>query len=157
LVVKFQLLNKLALPAESLGPGERYTIRVTVKAVEAISGLIVQILIRNHMGIPFSTLSTDETAPGALTLARDEMLKDELLTVDFRLTIPEIYAAHFSFSPAVLSAQTGKREVCDWIDNALSIEVAPGKLPIYGFVHIPCRVVSPTPIPTHLVSEEGLL
>jgi Wzt C-terminal domain len=106
-----------------------------VEAHQAVQGASVQVLMRNHLGVPFSTLRTERQSP-ALVLS-----SGELLTVDFLLTVPEIYSAHYSLTPSLMERiDNGDTVVCDWVDNAISFDVASGKLPIYGFVHVPCRV-----------------
>jgi hypothetical protein len=30
--------------------------------------------------------------------------------------------------------------MCDWIDNAISVQMGHCEAPIYGYMHLPCRV-----------------
>lgn len=136
-VIGIQVLDEAGNPAGSMNTRERYTLRVTVQAREALTGVEVRILLRNHLGVPFTTLTTEQ---GRAVLS---LIEGELLTVEFCLTLPDLYSAHFSLSPAVLaSAEKGEAQVCDWIDNAISLEIVSGSQPIYGFVHVPCQVTS---------------
>ncbi len=134
-IIGIRMLDAMGNATGSMNTGEPYTLRVTIEARDALAGIKTQILMRNHLGIPFTTLSTERDAP-ALSLAAGE-----LLTIDFQLTLPDFYSAHFSLSPAVLAqGENSDAEICDWIDNAISFEIVSGKLPIYGFLHLPCRV-----------------
>jgi hypothetical protein len=65
----------------------------------------------------------------------------EIVTVDFHLDLPELYPAAFSFSPAIADGTLQDYRMCDWIDNALALEMAKSEQGTYGFMHLPCRVV----------------
>jgi hypothetical protein len=60
--------------------------------------------------------------------------------VDFYIDLPELYASLFSFSPAVADGTLQQYSTCDWIDNALVLPMEYGTAPIYGQIHLPCRV-----------------
>jgi hypothetical protein len=60
--------------------------------------------------------------------------------VDFHLVLPILYPGHFSFSPAVADGTLTEYSVCDWIDNAITLQMGHGDGPVYGFMHIPARV-----------------
>ena len=68
------------------------------------------------------------------------MAAGEISTVDFHLEIPELYASTFSFSPAVAEGTLQAYTICDWIDNAVALQMAPGSAPIYGAIHLKCHV-----------------
>jgi len=59
----------------------------------------------------------------------------ETVTIDFHLNIPELYPGAFSFSPWMAA-----RGYCDWIDNAVTVQMARGEGPVYGYVQWPCRI-----------------
>ena len=64
----------------------------------------------------------------------------DLCTVDFHLDIPTLYPSHFSFSPAVADGPLTEYKMCDWIDNALTLQMGHGAGPVYGYLHLPCKV-----------------
>jgi hypothetical protein len=63
----------------------------------------------------------------------------DILTIDFDCDLPELYPASFSFSPSISDGTPSSAGVCDWIDNALAIQMET-QPPVYGYVHFPCRI-----------------
>jgi hypothetical protein len=61
-------------------------------------------------------------------------------TVDFYIDLPELYPGAFSLSPAIADGSLDGYHMCDWIDNAISLQMGHGDGQIYGFLHLPCRV-----------------
>jgi hypothetical protein len=68
------------------------------------------------------------------------MRAGEVVSVDFHLELPALYATTFSFSPAIADGTLDTYAVCDWIDNALVAPMARSGQQIYGLVHLKCRV-----------------
>ena len=59
--------------------------------------------------------------------------------IDFHLELPELYPAHFSFTPAIANGTLESFEVCDLIDNAIVLQAEKGRQ-VYGFLHFPCQI-----------------
>ena len=68
------------------------------------------------------------------------MSPGDIYTVDFHLSLPELYPSHFSFSPAIANGSLRGYEMCDWIDNALTVQMGHSEGEIYGYIRFPCRV-----------------
>jgi hypothetical protein len=34
-----------------------------------------------------------------------------------------------------------EENICDWIDNAVALQMSRTEDPVYGYVHLPCRVM----------------
>lgn len=68
------------------------------------------------------------------------MQPGDVCTVDFHLEVPTLYPSHFSFSPAIADGPLIEYKMCDWIDNALTLQMGHGPGPVYGYIHLPCRV-----------------
>jgi hypothetical protein len=68
------------------------------------------------------------------------MRAGDIATVDFHIELPELYPACFSFSPAIADGTLAGYAMCDWIDNALALEMARSGRQMYGFLRLPCRV-----------------
>ena len=68
------------------------------------------------------------------------MQAGDIFTVDFHLDLPELYPASFSFSPAIADGTLAGYTMCDWIDNAITLQMSRSEDEIYGYVHLPCRV-----------------
>ena len=122
-----------ALPL--LQPSSRIVVRISIRANHSLAMPIVGFMMRNHLGIDFAGTNTlreeYELAP---------MRPGDIYTVDFYLDLPELYPSSFSFSPAVADGTLVSYQMCDWIDNAITLQMANSDAQIYGYQHLPCRV-----------------
>jgi len=110
-------------------------VRISARAKAAIKHPIIGFMLRNHLGVDFAGTNTAREG-----LDLPPMAAGEISTVDFHLEIPELYASTFSFSPAVAEGTLQAYTICDWIDNAVALQMAPGSAPIYGAIHLKCHV-----------------
>ena len=92
-------------------------------------------MLRNHMGIDFAGTNTLREG-----VELPPMEPGDTYTVDFHLDLPTVYPAHFSFSPAIADGNLVHYKMCDWIDNAVTLQMGHSDEPIYGYLHLPCRV-----------------
>ncbi|HKD06344.1 MAG TPA: ABC transporter ATP-binding protein [Bryobacteraceae bacterium] len=124
-------LNEFGEPLHLMIPGRRVTLRIGFQAKMLLVRPDAGFLIRNHLGLEFAQVSVaDEGHPiGRLNAG-------ERMTVEFQLVIPELYPGSFSFSPWI--KEDG--EVCDWIDNAVTVQMARGERPVYGYIQWPCHI-----------------
>lgn len=122
--------------AAMLEPSQPLTLRVSFRAKRPLQSPNVGFMLRNHLGIDFAGTNTAREG-----IELPPMQAGAVATVDFRLDVPELYPGHFSFSPAVAEGDHLHYEMCDWIDNALALEMAHRGKPIYGYVHLPCEIV----------------
>ncbi|MGH9786503.1 MAG: ABC transporter ATP-binding protein [Terriglobia bacterium] len=109
-------------------------VRISLKIHTEVSMPIVGFLIRNHLGVDLAGTNT--------ALEEIEMppfLSGDIYTFDFHLELPELYPAHFSFTPAVASGTLETYEVCDLIENAITLQAEKGRM-VYGYLHFPCEV-----------------
>jgi hypothetical protein len=102
-------------------------------------------MLRNHLGLDFAETSTSGEGQTLSSLKPGEKI-----TVDFRLEIPELYPGSFSFSPWVKD----DTEICDFIDNAVTVQMARGEGPVYGYVQWPCRIELNTVLHSQLHDPE---
>ena len=110
-------------------------VRISVRAKEALPAPIVGFMLRNQLGMDFAGTNTSrEGVPLAA------MRPGDIVTVDFRLDLPELYPASFSFCPAVADGTLEAYNMCDWIDNALALQMSRSEAGTYGFLHLPCQV-----------------
>ncbi len=117
-----------------LPPGEEIIVRITMRAEESIAQPMVGFMLRNHLGVDFSGTNT-----ALENAAFPAMRAGQTATVDFRLRLPVLYPGHFSFSPAVASGTLEAYEMCDWIDNALTLQMQK-RVEMYGYFRMPCEV-----------------
>jgi hypothetical protein len=109
---------------------------------------MVGFMLRNQLGIDFS--GTNTAAEGC-SLA--PMHAGDICTVDFHIDLPDLYPASFSFSPAIADGTLAGYTMCDWIDNALALQMTRAGREIYGYLRLPCRVE----VNARLAAEPGVL
>ncbi|MBV8731484.1 MAG: ABC transporter ATP-binding protein [Acidobacteriia bacterium] len=119
-----------------LEPRSRIVVRISVRAKGPVTRPMVGFMLRNQMGMDFAGTNTaregQELPP---------MQTGDIVTVDFHLDLPELYPASFSFSPAIADGTLLEYTMCDWIDNAIVLQMSGGSNQIYGYLHLPCRIV----------------
>jgi lipopolysaccharide transport system ATP-binding protein len=134
-IMGIAVLDEQGSPAQLLEPQSRIVVRISVRAKDDVPMPIVGFMMRNHLGLDFSGTNT---AREGYELAA--MSAGDIVTVDFHLDIPELYPASFSFSPAIADGTLLGYKMCDWIDNAIALQMGHSEGQIYGYLHIPCRV-----------------
>jgi hypothetical protein len=110
-------------------------VRISVHAKEDITLPIVGFIMRNHMGLDFAGTNTAREG-----FELPAMSAGDIFTVDFHIQLPELYPSAFSFSPAIAEGTLRGYTTCDWIDNAIVLQMSPAEGEIYGHLHLPCRV-----------------
>lgn len=118
-----------------LQPGEPIVVRISVKAHDHLAQPNVGFMFRNHLGMDFS--GTNTTREGFVL---PPMIPGDVYTVDFHLQLPVLYPASFSFSPAIADGDLVNYRMCDWIDNAVTLQMGHADGPVYGYMHLPCKV-----------------
>jgi hypothetical protein len=109
---------------------------VSVRARETIELPIVGFMLRNQLGMDFSGTNTAREG-----YELPAMEAGDICTVDFHFDVPELYAASFSFSPAIADGTLEGYEMCDWIDNAIALQMGRSEGgEVYGYLHLNTRV-----------------
>jgi ABC-type polysaccharide/polyol phosphate transport system ATPase subunit len=134
-ILGIRIFDSHGEPLKLLAPQSRIIVRISVRALEAVSRPVVGFMLRNHLGVDFSGTNT----------SREEseippMRTGDIVTVDFHVDVPELYPGSFSFSPAIADGTLMSYKMCDWIDNAVTLQMGHGDRQIYGYLHLPCRV-----------------
>ena len=119
----------------TLLPGSTIVVRISVKAKANLERPIVGFMLRNHLGVDFAGTNTSREG-----YHLPPLLIGDLCTVDFYVDLPALYASLFSFSPAIADGTLEHYTVNDWIDNAVVLSMEKSEAPIYGNMHLPCRV-----------------
>ncbi len=134
-VIGIAVVDPRGAPLALLQPNSKAIVRISVRANDHLPMPIVGFMMRNHLGIDFAGTNTSreeyELAP---------MRSGDIYTVDFYLDLPELYPSSFSFSPAIADGSLVSYKMCDWIDNAITLQMANGEGQIYGYQHLPCKV-----------------
>ena len=109
---------------------------ISVRAKEDVPLPIVGFMLRNQLGMDFSGTNTAREG-----YELPSMRPGDVYTVDFHVDLPELYPASFSFSPAIADGTLMGYTMCDWIDNAIALQMGRSEGgEIYGYMHLPCRV-----------------
>jgi lipopolysaccharide transport system ATP-binding protein len=134
-VIGIAVLNERGRPLAMLEPCSPIIVRISVRAKSDVPSPMVGFMLRNQLGIDFSGTNTaregSELPP---------MHAGDVYTVDFHVELPELYPAAFSFSPAVADGTLAGYNMCDWIDNAVALQMSRSAMEIYGYMRLPCRV-----------------
>ena len=129
------VLDEFGDPLHLMIPNSRILVRISLRANRDLARPDIGVRLRNHLGLDFASTSAAREGhePGPLRAG-------ETITADFDLEIPELYPGAFSFSPWVAEGPGSDAIVCDAIDNAITIQMAKGDGPVYGYVQVPCRI-----------------
>lgn len=134
-VLGIAALDAQGNPLQLIEPLSQIVVRISVRAAGPVEMPIVGFMMRNHLGVDFAGTNTaregHELPP---------MLAGDIHTVDFHIDLPELYPSSFSFSPAIADGTLEAYQMCDWIDNAITLQMGHGEGQIYGYLHLPCRV-----------------
>jgi lipopolysaccharide transport system ATP-binding protein len=134
-----------------LSPATRVIVRISVVAKADLALPNVGFMLRNHLGVDFAGTNTAREAHQL-----PAMTSGDRLTVDFHLDIPELYPSEFSFSPAIADGTLTSYTICDWIDNAIAVQMGHADNTIYGYMHLPCRVEVNARLPRQSAPLEAL-
>jgi lipopolysaccharide transport system ATP-binding protein len=128
------VLDEFGDPLHLMIPRSRILVRISARAHRDLACPDIGVRLRNHLGLDFAATSAvrEGHAPGA-------MKAGDTVTADFHFEIPELYPGSFSFSPWIGEGFDGNT-VCDAIDNAITVQMARGDGPVYGYVQVPCRI-----------------
>ena len=133
-ILGISVTNEFNEPLHLMTPDSRVNILISFRAGQPLEHPEVGFMLRNHLGMNFS-----ETRHALTT-----MTAGETRTIVFELEIPELYPGAFSFSPWIKARdKMADNTVCDWIDNAITVQMARTDKPVYGYIQWPCRVGAP--------------
>jgi hypothetical protein len=134
-VIGIAVSDEQGRPVQMLEPSSRILVRISVRAKDDVPLPIVGFMLRNQLGMDFSGTNT---AREGFELA--PLQAGDVITVDFHVDLPELYPASFSFSPAIADGTLMGYQMCDWIDNAVALQMGRSEAQIYGYMHLSCRV-----------------
>jgi len=134
-VIGIAVIDEQGRRLAMLEPESRIVVRISVRAKEEIARPNVGFMLRNQLGMDFSGTNTAREG-----YELDPMQPGDICTVDFHVDLPELYPASFSFSPAIADGTLASYRMCDWIDNAITLQMSRGAQDIYGYLRLPCRV-----------------
>jgi hypothetical protein len=118
-----------------ISPDSTVVIRISVRSKTTLDQPVVGILFRNQLGVDFAGANTTSEGRPLPPLA-----PGETCTVDFYVDIPTLYSTSLAFCPAVSNGPLERYTICDFIENAVVLEMSPPEGPLYGPFRFPCRV-----------------
>jgi lipopolysaccharide transport system ATP-binding protein len=118
-----------------LAPDSAIVVRVSIRAKSNLDRPIVGIVFRDQRGVDLAGSNTESEG-----YPLPPLMAGDISTVDFHLNIPTLYSTSISFSPAVANGTLERFNVCDWIDNAVVLQMTPPEGPMYGHFRFRCRV-----------------
>ncbi len=118
-----------------LTPDSGIVVRLSFRANKNLDRPIVGVTFRDQRGVDLAGSNTESEGR-----ALPPMAAGEACTVDFHLEIPTLYSTSLSFSPAVANGTLDHFGICDWIDNAVVLQMTPPEGPMYGHLRFRCRV-----------------
>src|SRR6185369_17523884 len=121
-VIGIAVLDERGERLHMLEPSTRIVVRISVRAKADLAMPMVGFMLRNQLGIDFS--GTNTAREGHELPA---MQAGDIYTVDFYVDLPELYPASFSFSPAIADGTLTGYSMCDWIDNAVAMQMGRGE------------------------------
>jgi lipopolysaccharide transport system ATP-binding protein len=121
--------------SEAVG-GQTVIIRVSAQFKQDTDQPIIGYTLRDRLGIEMSGCNTSY-AGQQLPRAR----RDQIVTSDFHVTLPNLAPGSYSISPAVAKGSILRHDMCDWIDNALVFNLRAQSL-IYGVMRMEVDVHS---------------
>lgn len=134
-IIGIAVLDPYGRKLPLLEPRSQVVVRISVRANATLSLPNVGFMLRNHLGVDFAGTNTTRE-----DIELPAMEAGDVYTVDFHIEIPDLYPSSFSFSPAVADGTLMNYQMCDWIDNAVSLQMSPGAGQVYGYMHLPCKV-----------------
>jgi lipopolysaccharide transport system ATP-binding protein len=134
-VVGIGAFDEQGQPVHMLEPCSKLLLRISVRAKEQVPMPVVGFMLRNQLGVDFSGTNTAREGCDL-----PPMRPGDIYTVDFHIELPELYPASFSFSPAIADGELTGYSMCDWIDNALVLQMSRSEGEVYGYLRLPCKV-----------------
>ncbi len=129
------VMNEFGEPLQLMTPGSRIEVRLSFQAQADMTNPVAGFVMRNHLGIDFAEVNSARER-------RDipPMRSGEVCTVGFHVEIPEFYPDAFSFSPFIQEGTGAEESVCDWVDNAVTLQMGRGEGLVYGYMRVPGRI-----------------
>jgi lipopolysaccharide transport system ATP-binding protein len=134
-VIGITILDEFGAPLNLLAPNSTAVVRISVRASQPVAAPNVGFMLRNHLGVDFAGTNTIREG-----IQLPSMKAGDVYTVDFHVTVPHLYPGTFSFSPAIADGSLLAYKMCDWIDNAITLQMGHADGQVYGYIHLPCRV-----------------
>ena len=108
--------------------GEDVQLVISARIHSSISNPIIGFTVRDRLGVE---ITSSNTAYEGLHLPAAE--PGDILTVGFRIQLPQLHPGSYSISPAIAQGNIWEHSIEDWIDNAYIFDLTSSEL-IYGMM-----------------------
>jgi ABC-type polysaccharide/polyol phosphate transport system ATPase subunit len=135
-VLGVELLDDKSTTTSEVAGGQKVTVRISAQFQQNVDQPIAGFTLRDRLGVELSGCNTShegQTLP--------PIQKDQILTCDFRITLPYLAPGSYSISPAVAKGSLLHHDMCDWIDNALVFTICSQTI-VYGTLRLEAGVQS---------------
>jgi lipopolysaccharide transport system ATP-binding protein len=130
------LLDNRGVATSDVAGGQTVTVRISAQFLQDVAHPIVGFMLRDRLGVELSGCNTSHAGRKLPPLK-----KGQVLTCDFRVTLPHLAPGSYSISPAVAKGSLSHHDMCDWIDNALVFSLSSPTL-VYGTLRMEAGVQS---------------
>lgn len=131
-----ELLDERGAAISEAAGGQKITVRISAQFRQDVEKPIVGFTLRDRLGVELSGCNTSHEGQALPPIQRDQVL-----TCDFRVTLPYLAPGSYSISPAVAKGSLARHDMCDWIDNALVFTLWSKSL-VYGTLQMESGVQS---------------
>jgi lipopolysaccharide transport system ATP-binding protein len=140
-ILGIRITDERGRPIETVRTPAGVVVRVSARSKEPLKLPLVGFLMRTEQGVDFTgTNTTREDVP------IPPMAPGQIVTVDFRIRLPELAPARFTFTPAISEGTLLDFRLADLVEDAATLDVLPGEKPVPGYLHIPCVVAVRPPV-----------
>jgi lipopolysaccharide transport system ATP-binding protein len=123
-------------PTRDVFSGQVVVIRVSAQFNKDVEQPILGYTLRDRLGVEISACNTSFTGRSLPAVHAGQ-----IITCDFRVSLPYLAAGSYSVSPAVARGSVLKHDMCDWIDNALVFSLQSSEM-VYGMLRMDVEVKS---------------
>ena len=118
-VLGIAVLDAIGAPVHILEPDSAIVVRISVRALETSGDAQCRVYAAKPPGTRFRGHEH-----GARGFELPPMAAGDVYTVDFHLQLPHLYPSSFSFSPAIADGTLHRYTICDWVDNAITLQMS---------------------------------
>lgn len=129
------VMNQWNGEVSDANPGATLKIRISVTAHQAIDMPMVGFLLRNSKGE--TIFGTNSTRDGVLL---EPLAADAAISCDFKFTLPELYPGKYGISVGLSEGTLEDFNVCDYVEDCLSLVVNGKREDVRGYLRLPCQV-----------------
>ncbi len=139
-ITGFELRDAEGHSAATIRPGEPAELVVSVSATATVETPLIGFTMRNRLGDVVTATNTELEG-----MALPSMLEGDTLDVAFRLPWPALAGGSVSLSPAIADGCIAAHSMCDWVENALVVEVENEK-GLFGWLTLDAVAVGVGPL-----------